>query len=70
MLFTSYSFLFFCAIVFCVYYTIPKKGQGRFLLAASYVFYLAAGPKFLLYIVFTTVTTFLIGRKLSGLKEV
>lgn len=73
MLFTSYEFLLFIGIVFVVYYVIPKKWQWGFLLLASYVFYFMAGPSYLLYILATTITTYLatmvIQRKRDGFKE-
>lgn len=57
MLFTSYSFLGFAAVLILLYYLVPKKCQWMLLLAASYLFYFFAGPEYLLYIMTTTVTT-------------
>lgn len=57
MLFTSYEFIGFLAVVFLLYYTIPGKWQWPFLLLASYVFYFMADPVYLIYIVVTTVST-------------
>ncbi len=68
MLFTSYSFIGFLAIVFILYYTIPKKCQWPFLLAASYVFYFLASPSYLIFITITSVSTYLIGRRLDALQ--
>ncbi len=59
MLFTSHTFVIFISLLFLLYYTIPKKYQWKLLLAFSYVFYFIAGPKFLIYIIITTVTTYL-----------
>lgn len=58
MLFTSYSFIGFVALLLLVYYLIPKKYQWILLLLASYIFYYIAGPVFLIYILITTVTTY------------
>lgn len=58
MLFTSYEFLLFLLILLLVYYLIPKKGQWILLLAASYLFYLFSGPDNLIYILFTTISTY------------
>lgn len=58
MLFTSYSFIGFVALTLLVYYIIPKKCQCVLLLFASYIFYYIAGPKYLIYIFITTVTTY------------
>ncbi len=59
MQFTSVSFLLFAAALLLVYYLIPGKVQWILLLAASYVFYLWAGAEYLLFILFTTLTTYL-----------
>ena len=49
MLFTSYAFLGFLATLFLLYYLVPGRFQWKLLLAASYLFYFAAGPAWLLY---------------------
>ena len=69
MLFASYGFIAFIAILFIVYYLIPKKYQWMLLLLASYVFYLFAGPKYILYIVFTTVSTYIISLRIDKLNQ-
>lgn len=58
MLFTSYAFLGFLLVLIPAYYLIPKRWQWPLLLAASYLFYAAAGIKFLAYILVTTVTVY------------
>lgn len=58
MLFTSYGFIGFLAVLFVLYYLIPKRFQWILLLLGSYVFYTLASPKYMLYILATTVTTF------------
>lgn len=59
MLFTSYEFLFFLLILLGLYYVIPARFQWVLLLGFSYLFYLAANPWYLLYILTTTVTVYL-----------
>ncbi len=59
MQFTSFTFLLFAALVMVLYYIIPGKLQWMLLLAASYCFYLYAGWEYLLFILFTTATTYL-----------
>lgn len=69
MLFTSYTFIAFIAILFIVYYLIPGRFQWMLLLGASYLFYFMASPKYLIYISVTTVSTFIAGYfidKMSG----
>ncbi len=70
MLFTSYRFILFLIVLFVVYYIIPKKFQWMLLLFASYVFYSYAGIKYLVYILVTTVTTYLISRRLNQIQTV
>ena len=70
MLFTSYEFLLFVLITCVLYYVIPKKWQWMLLLLASYVFYFLAGASYLPYIFVTTVSTYLIARKITSLQTV
>ena len=51
----------FLLLVFLVYYLIPRKFQWQLLLAASYVFYFLADPRYLFYILLTTISTWGIG---------
>lgn len=68
MLFTSYEFILFIAVLFILYYIIPKKFQWMLLLAASYVFYSFAGVKYLAYILATTVSTYFASRKIGKIQ--
>jgi D-alanyl-lipoteichoic acid acyltransferase DltB (MBOAT superfamily) len=58
MVFNSLSFLIFFPIVAFLYYVIPKKFQWILLLVCSCIFYLYAGPKFIVFILVTTTTTY------------
>ncbi|WP_426348750.1 MBOAT family O-acyltransferase [Alloiococcus sp. CFN-8] len=69
MLFTSYSFILFIILLFLLYYIIPKKLQWKLLLVASYLFYAFAGPKYLIYIIITTVSTYIAAHKLGKLHK-
>lgn len=60
MLFTSYEFIAFLALFFLLYYIVPKKCQYLLVLLFSYAFYYIANPVFLVYILITTVTVYLI----------
>lgn len=66
MSFISLSFLLFLGILIILYYALPHKWQWVILLIASYVFYLFAGVKYLAFILFTTITTFLAIRFIDG----
>lgn len=65
MLFTDYSFIAFLIVVCILYYTIPKKAQGPFLLLASYIFYASAGVHFILFLISTTVSTYLVSLQIG-----
>jgi D-alanyl-lipoteichoic acid acyltransferase DltB (MBOAT superfamily) len=54
VLFNSYLFWAFFAVVFVLYRVLPHRGQNLMLLAASYVFYGAWDWRFLSLIVFST----------------
>jgi D-alanyl-lipoteichoic acid acyltransferase DltB (MBOAT superfamily) len=57
--FTSVSFLLFAVMTLLVYFTVPKRVQWMVLLVASYVFYLFAGAQYLIFIVYTTLISYL-----------
>ena len=70
MLFTSYEFLAFVALLLLGYYLIPRRGQWPLLLVASMVFYWLAGPKYLIFLLVTAASTwgvaFLMSRNLRA----
>ena len=65
MLFTSYTFIAFIAVVLLAYYLVPKKWQWPLLLISSYFFYWCADPMYLVFIGVTTVSTYFISRWLE-----
>lgn len=69
MLFTSYSFLGFIAVLFLLYYLIPRRMQWGLLLIASYLFYFIAGPSWLLYLAATTASTYFAARRIQEVGE-
>ncbi|HZX20768.1 MAG TPA: MBOAT family O-acyltransferase, partial [Clostridia bacterium] len=70
MLFTSYGFIIFIALLFIFYYMIPERHQWKLLLGASYLFYYFANPKFILYISLTTISTYFVGCEIGDLYNV
>lgn len=72
MLFTSWEFLAFIALLLLAYYLLPRRWQPGLLLAASYVFYFIAGPRYLIFIAATTLTVWgagvMMARSLSAQK--
>lgn len=69
MLFASYEFIGFILLLFFLYYVLPTKWQWKLLLLGSYVFYFAADPIYLIYILVTTVTIWFLGCKIEDLRE-
>lgn len=70
MLFVSYEFIGFMLLCFVLYYLVPKRFQWVLLLLASYIFYFIAGSFYPIFILVTTATTYVIGRRLDLLNEV
>lgn len=60
MLFTSYTFLAFLCVMLLVYYLVPKKIQWIALLVGSFVFYAFAGLQYFVFILFTTLSVYLL----------
>ena len=67
MLFNSLPFVCYLVFTLLIYYLIPKKAQWCFLLVASYVFYAIADPRYLLFIITTTVTVWFTAIKVEEL---
>ena len=67
MSFLTMKFLLFLALAVAGYYVIPKRFQWIWLLLFSYLFYMASGVKAVLFILTTTVSTFLGGLCLEGM---
>lgn len=62
MSFTSIGFICFLVITVTLYYLFPKKYQWILLLIASLVFYFCAGGWYLPYILFTILSSYIVGR--------
>ena len=58
MLFNSLQFAIFFPVAALVYFIIPKKTRCLWLLLASYVFYMSASPKYVVFLLFSTLVTF------------
>src|SRR4051794_15184382 len=58
MLFNSFKFLYFFALVYGLYLVLDRKAQNRLLLTASYYFYGCWDKRFLLLILASTVVDF------------
>ena len=69
MLFTSFGFILFLAILFLLYYTIPQKLQWILLLVGSYFFYAFAGWGCLVFIAVTTVSAWYASIRMDRLQR-
>ena len=55
---SSLEFVIFTAVCVTGYYRIPKKLQWIWLLVFSYIYYMAAGPALVVFLLLTTATTY------------
>ena len=65
MIFVSFQFAGFALITLAIYHTLTPAVRMRFLLAASYVFFLFSGLAEVAILASITLATFLIGRRLA-----
>lgn len=64
MLFNSFHYLVFFAVVCGLYFVLPHKVRWVLLLAASYIFYMAWRPELILLIVFSTFVNYILSLKI------
>jgi len=69
MNFVSTQFFVFLAVLFLLYYTIPRRHQWKLLLVGSLFFYFFAGWYCLIYIGVTTLTTYFAAKKVTDLAQ-
>lgn len=69
MSFTTLTFLPFLLCVVFLYFTVFRKCQWVFLLVASIIFYLFSGPKYIIFIFVSTVTTYWLARYIQFLHD-
>lgn len=67
MLIVSYEFPVFLLVLFILYYIIPKKAQWMLLLAVSSLFYLMSGVKPFLFLLATTISTYVLAGRIGTL---
>ena len=65
MLFNSLAFLLFFPIVSILYWVMPHRYRNIFLLIASYYFYMSWEPTYAILILFTSLSTWYCGLKIS-----
>ena len=65
MVFNSIQYAVFLPVVLAVYWRLRHRGQNLLLLAASYLFYAAWDPRFLLLMMVSTGVDFFVGRALG-----
>lgn len=69
MLFNSFIFLIFLAIILPIYYTIPRRWRSVHLLVVSYIFYGYWDWRFCSLLALSTIVDFFIGLKLYNAKS-
>src|SRR4051794_6445255 len=69
MLFNTFHFAYFFAILFPLYWALPHRPQNYLLLAASYYFYACWDPKFLALLVLSTAMDFACGLAVDRIEE-
>jgi len=69
MLFNSFEFFCFFPIVVFLYYLLPSKYRWVLLLGASYYFYMAWKPKYIILIIISTLIDYLAGMMMGKIKE-
>ena len=62
----SNFFILFVAGSVAIYYILPQKVQWCGLLVMSYIYYLAAGSKYILFLLFSTIVTYVSGRLIGS----
>lgn len=62
MLFNSLAYAVFLPVVFLTFWIMPKKFRWALLLAASYYYYISWGVKYCVWIVLTTIVSYLFAR--------
>ena len=70
MLFNSYIFLIFLAIVIPIFLKIPKHWKKPFLLIVSYVFYGFWDWRFCVLLLFSTTLDFFLGKKIAASENI
>ena len=68
MLFNSFTFIIFFLSVTVLYYLLPHKKRWILLLISSYIFYMAWKPVFIVLIIISTLTNFIISLKIYNSK--
>lgn len=58
MTYTDFSFFIFVLVVIGLYFTVFRKRQWILLLIASIAFYLFSGPKYMIFVITTSVVTY------------
>lgn len=69
-MFTSYEFIAFFLAIVLLYYILPKRIQWVLLLFANFAFYYSAGRTYPLFILATSLTVYVAGRRMGLQDEV
>ena len=67
MAFTSFRFIVFLVLAAAAYFLTPKRCRWVTLFVANYVFYFISGGKIFIYLLATTITTYLAAVKIGDM---
>ena len=69
MSFVSTGFVFFCALAVLIYYIVPQKAKWIVLLTASYIFYALNNFKAIIFIVSSTLASYICSLCISKIAD-
>ena len=69
MLFNSWNYLMFFIIIFIFYYIVTSKYRWIILIIGSYFFYMYSNYKYVIFILFTTLSTYYFALRLDKIKD-
>lgn len=69
MNYLSFLFVIFTLITVFIYYLVPQKNKGIILLISSLLFYLSFNIKYIFFLLFVAITTFICAKTLKKIKH-
>lgn len=65
MIFNSYQYLVFFMVIFILYFIFSSRYRWVLLLIGSYYFYMSSNPKYVIFILFSTILTYFFALKME-----
>lgn len=70
MIFNSYQYLVFFIVIFTLYFVCSSKYRWIILLIGSYYFYMSSNPKYVIFILFSTILTYFFALKIEKIENI